>query len=172
MARDIVWDLGPVLVAACEVGPGMRVLDVGAGTGNAAIRAAQAGADVVASDLPPELFDTGRREAVAHGVELEWVKADAQALPFADGEFDVVLSAIGAIFAPDHRAAADELVRVCRPGGTIGMVNWTPEGTVGEMFRLFGSYASSPPPGAQPPVLWGTEQHVRELLGDRVPPWR
>ncbi len=167
-AKELVWEIGPVVVEACAIGPGQRVLDVAAGTGNVAIRAAEAGASVVASDITPEHFDAGRREAAARGVELEWVHADAQALPFGDGEFDAVTSALGAIFAPDHQAVADELVRVCRPGGTIGMANFTPEGLAGDFFGLFGPYMPPPPPGALPPVLWGSEEHVRELFGDRV----
>lgn len=168
VAKDVVWDLGPVLVEACGIGTEQRVLDVGAGTGNAALRAAETGAEVVASDLTPELFEAGRREAAARGVEVEWVEADAERLPFADGEFDVVISCIGAMFAPHHQATADELLRVCRPGGTIGMVNWTPEGTIGHLFRVFAPYAPPPPPDAEPPVMWGSEEHVRELLGDGV----
>lgn len=105
---------------------GQRVLDVAAGAGNAAIPAAELGAEVVASDLTPELFDAGRAEAAARGVQLQWKEADAEALPFADGEFDMVMSCMGAMFAPDHQAVADELVRVCRPGGTIGMINAAP----------------------------------------------
>ena len=167
-ATQTVWELGPVLVEACGVEAGRRVLDVAAGTGNVAIRAAQAGAEVVACDLTPENFEAGRREANAQGVELEWVEADAEALPFGDGEFDVVTSSLGAMFAPDHQAVADELVRVCRPGGTIGMINFTPEGLGGEFFRLLGPYLPAPPSGALPPVLWGSEGHVRELFGDRV----
>ena len=167
-AKATVWELGPVLVEACEISPGQRVLDVAAGTGNTAIRAAQAGADVVASDLTPENFDAGRREAAAQGVELEWVEADAEALPFADAAFDVVTSSVGAIFAPNHQAVADEMVRVCGPGGTIGMVNFTPEGLVSELFGALAPYAPSPPPGALPPPLWGSEEHVRELFGDRL----
>jgi 2-polyprenyl-3-methyl-5-hydroxy-6-metoxy-1,4-benzoquinol methylase len=117
-AKQTVWELGEVLVRACRISTGQRVLDIAAGTGNTAIRAAEAGAEVVASDLTN--FEAGRREAEAHGVELEWVEADAEALPFADGEFDVVTSSFGAIFAPDHRAVADEMLRVCRPGGRSG----------------------------------------------------
>src|ERR1700754_2205716 len=120
-ARRALWGFGSELVEACAIGPGQRVLDVAAGSGNVAIRAAQAGAEVVASDLTPENFETGRREAAAHGVQIEWVEADAEALPFADGEFDVVTSAFGAVFAPRHQVVADELLRVCRPGGTIGL---------------------------------------------------
>jgi 2-polyprenyl-6-hydroxyphenyl methylase/3-demethylubiquinone-9 3-methyltransferase len=167
-AKQTVWEVGPVLVAACGISAGQRVLDVAAGTGNVAIRAAEAGAAVVASDLTPENFAAGRREARARGVELEWVEADAEALPFGDGEFDVVTSSFGAMFAPDHQAVADELLRVCRPGGTIGMINFTPEGLAGEFFELFARYAPAPPAGAHPPVLWGREKHVRELFGDRV----
>jgi SAM-dependent methyltransferase len=167
-AKATAWELGPVLVEACGVGPGQRVLDVAAGTGNVAIRAAQAGASVVAADLTPEHFEAGRREAGTGGVELDWVEADAQALPFADGEFDVVTSCLGAIFAPDQEAVARELLRVCRPGGTIGMINFTPEGLAGAFFGLFARYAPPPPPGALPPVLWGDEAHVRALFADGV----
>ena len=167
-AKELMWGLGAELAVATGIGPGQRVLDVAAGTGNVAIRAAQEGATVVASDLEPAQLEAGRREARACGVELEWVRADAQDLPFGDGEFDVVTSLAGAIFAPDHQAAADELVRVCRPGGTIGLVTFTPEGMAGDFFALFGRYAPPPPPGAEPPILWGAEEHVRELFGDRV----
>ena len=155
-----------MLVRACGISTGQRVLDVAAGTGNTAIRAAEAGAEVVASDLTPENFEAGRREAAAHGVELEWVEADAEALPFADGEFDVVTSSFGAIFAPDHRAVADEMLRVCRPGGTIGMLNFTPEGLISDFFGALAPYMPPPPPDALPPALWGSEEHVRELFGD------
>jgi ubiquinone/menaquinone biosynthesis C-methylase UbiE len=167
-AKQTVWGWGPELVAACTISPGQRVLDVATGTGNVAIRAAQAGARVVASDLTPENFEAGRREAATVGVALEWVEADAEALPFADDEFDVVTSSAGAIFAPRHQTVANELLRVCRPGGTIGMINFTPEGLAGEFFGLFGRYAPPPPAGALLPVLWGSEDHVRELFGDRV----
>ncbi|HEY7621596.1 MAG TPA: methyltransferase domain-containing protein [Solirubrobacteraceae bacterium] len=167
-ATQTVWCLGPELVAACGVAPGQRVLDVAAGSGNVAIRAAEAGADVVASDLTPENLEAGQREARARGLELEWVEADAAALPFADGEFDVVTSSFGAIFAADHQAVADELVRVCRPGGTIGMLNFTPEGLAAEFFGLFAPYAPPGPDGAPGPLPWGSEEHVRELFGDRL----
>jgi SAM-dependent methyltransferase len=147
---------------------GDRVLDVAAGTGNAAIPAALAGADAVACDLTPELLDAGRRLAGRQGVDLVWQEADAEALPFGDGEFDTVMSCVGVMFAPHHEAAAGELVRVCRPGGTIGLLNWTPEGFIGQMFAVMRPYAPALPPGAQPPPLWGKEEHVRMLLGDRV----
>ena len=167
-ATATIWELGPVLVDACRVSAGQRVLDVAAGTGNVAIRAAEAGASVVASDLTPENFASGRREARERGVDLEWVEADAEALPFGDGEFDVVTSSFGAMFAPDHQKVADELVRVCRPGGTIGMLTFTPEGLAAEFFEALARYAPPPPAGALPPIMWGSEEHVRELFGDRV----
>jgi SAM-dependent methyltransferase len=168
VARELVGELGPVLVEACGVRPGDRVLDVAAGTGNAAIPAALAGAEVLATDLTPELLDVGRRDAARAGAQLEWREADAEALPFDDGSFDTVLSCLGVMFAPHHRAAADELVRVTRPGGTIGVLNWTPESFIGQLFATMKPYAPPPPPGAQPPPLWGREEHVRELFGDRV----
>jgi ubiquinone/menaquinone biosynthesis C-methylase UbiE len=167
-AKATVWERGTELVEACEVRAGQRVLDVAAGTGNTAIRAAEAGAQVIASDLTPENFEAGRREARASGVELEWVEADAEALPFADGEFDVVTSSFGAIFAPDHQAVADEMLRVCRPGGTIGMLNFTPEGLFTDFLEVFAPYVPPPPQGARSPALWGSEEHVRELFGERV----
>jgi SAM-dependent methyltransferase len=168
MVETFLLPLGPRLVAACGIAPGMRVLDVAAGTGNASLPAAQRGADVTASDLTPELLEDGRRRAQGDGLELEWVEADAERLPFDDESFDVVMSCIGAMFAPHHRAVADELVRVCRPGGTIGLLSWTPEGMLGALFRTMGAFMPAPPPGAQPPPRWGSEEHVRELLGDRV----
>ena len=164
-ARTLVWDLGAELVAACGVGPGQRVLDVAAGTGNVALRAAAAGADVVASDLTPESLATGERRAREAGIALEWVVADAQALPFADASFDAVTSALGAIFAPDHAAVARELLRVTRPGGTLGMVNFTPEGNPAGFFGALAPYAPPPPRGAGSPLRWGDEAHVRTLLG-------
>ena len=168
MVETFLLPLGPRLVEACGIGPGVRVLDVAAGTGNASLPAAQAGAQVTASDLTPELLEAGRRRAEAEGVALDWTEADAEHLPFEDESFDVVMSAIGAMFAPHHREVADELVRVCRPGGTVGLLSWTPEGMIGALFRTMGPFAPPPPPGAQPPPLWGSEEHVHELFGDRV----
>ena len=168
VADTLLPELGQLLVDACAVTVGDRVLDVAAGTGNAAIPAALAGARVVASDLTPELLDAGRRLAAQRGAELDWRQADAEALPFADAEFDVVVSCLGVMFAPHHQAAADELVRVCRPGGAIGLVSWTPAGFIGQMFATMRPYAPPPPPGAQPPPLWGTEEHVRSLFGGHV----
>jgi SAM-dependent methyltransferase len=168
MVETFLTPLGPRLVEACEIGSGMRVLDVAAGTGNASIPAAAQGAEVIASDLTPELFEAGRARAQAAGVELDWVEADAEGLPFDDGGFDAVISSIGVMFAPHHQAAADELVRVCRPGGTIGLLCWTPDGMLGSLFAAMKPFAPPPPPGAQPPPLWGGEDHLRELFGDRV----
>ncbi|MBT2567923.1 class I SAM-dependent methyltransferase [Arthrobacter sp. ISL-85] len=168
LADEMLLELGAVLVEASGIRPRQRVLDVAAGTGNAAIPAAMMGAKVVASDLTPELFEAGRKEAANRGVSLEWQEGDAEALPFGDAEFDAVMSCIGVMFAPHHQAAADELLRVCKPGGSIGLLCWTPEGFVGQMFAAMKPFAPPPPPGAQPSPLWGSEEHVRELLGDRV----
>ena len=168
MVETFLLPLGPRLSGALPLGPGTRVLDVAAGTGNASIPAALTGAHVTATDLTPELREAGRERAAAAGVELEWQPADAEHLPFEDESFDVVMSSIGVMFAPHHQIAADELVRVCRPGGTIGLLSWTPEGMIGALFRTMGPFAPAPPPGASPPPLWGGEAHVRELFGDRV----
>ena len=149
-ATTMIWGFGPELVAACDLGPGMRVLDVAAGTGNVALRAVEAGAEVVASDLEPAQLAAGRRVAAELGLALEWAEADAAALPFADDAFDVVVSAAGAIFAPRQQDVADELVRVCRPGGTIGMINFTPGSMVDAFFAVFGRHA--PSDGAPSPL--------------------
>jgi ubiquinone/menaquinone biosynthesis C-methylase UbiE len=168
VAAELIPELGPELVRAAGIQPGDRVLDVAAGSGNAAIPAAEAGGNVTASDLTPELFDAGRGIAAQRGVELEWVEADAEALPFADNNFDAVISCVGVMFAPHHQAAADELVRVVRPGGKIALISWTPEGFIGNLFKTMKPYAPPPPPGASPAPLWGSEDHVRELFADRV----
>jgi SAM-dependent methyltransferase len=168
MVETFLLPLGPRLVEACGIGSGNVVLDVAAGTGNASIPAAKAGAQVTASDLTPELLDAGRARAEGEGLTLDWVEADAEHLPFEDESFDVVMSSIGAMFAPHHQDVADELVRVCRPGGKVGLLSWTPEGLVGALFRTMGPFVPAPPPGAQPPPLWGSETHLSELFDDRV----
>lgn len=168
VATEVIPSIGKALVSACRVGPGDRVLDIAAGAGNAAIPAALAGADVVATDLTPELFDAGRRDAESAGAAVTWQEADAEALPFDVASADVTLSCVGVMFAPHHQVAADELVRVTRPGGRIGLLSWTPDGFIGRMFAAMKPYAPAPPPGAQPPPLWGDESHVRALLGTRV----
>jgi len=171
MVETWLLPLGTRLVDACGIAPGARVLDVASGSGNAAIPAAARGAKVTASDLTPELLEAGRSRPDARGLDIEWVEADAENLPFADEAFDVVISAIGAMFVPRHQVVADELVRVCRAGGTLGLLSWTSEGIVGGMFRTMAPFAPPPPPGAQPAPLWGSEGHLNELFGERVD-WR
>ena len=164
VARTLLWEVGQRLVQRIGIGAGEDVLDVACGTGNAAIRAAAAGGRVVGVDLTPELFTAGRREAAAAGVDIEWVEGDAEALPFPDDSFDVVLSTFGCMFAPRHQVAAAELARVLRPGGRLGVCAWTPEGVQGDFFRTLGGYMPPAPSFVQPPLLWGTEQHVREIF--------
>jgi ubiquinone/menaquinone biosynthesis C-methylase UbiE len=155
VAREVLGGLGPRLVRACAVAAGQRVLDVGTGSGLVALAAAEVGASVVGADITPGLLDAARTA----DAPVEWVYGDAQDLPFDDASFDVVLSCIGAMFAPDHQVVADELLRVCRPGGVVGMVNWTPHGSVGRFFEVFGG---------SPAVSWGSPEYVRSLFGDRV----
>ena len=168
VVNEVVSSLGGILVDTVDVQHGQRVLDVAAGTGTSALPAARRGAIVTATDLTPELLDVGRSDAAAENLEITWETADAEALPYPDAEFDVVLSAIGVMFAPHHQQAADELVRVSRPGGTIGVLSWTPEGFIGQVFAVMKPYAPPPPPGASPAPLWGRADHVRDLFGDRV----
>jgi SAM-dependent methyltransferase len=144
------------------------VLDVAAGSGNVALRAAGAGAAVVASDLTPENFAAGRQAAEGAGLSIEWVEADAEDLPFADAGFDVVTSSAGAMWAPDHQRVADELLRVCRPGGTIAMINFAADGLLAGFLGVFARYAPPPPLWASPPPLWGDPDHTAHLFGDRV----
>ncbi len=168
VAAEVIPSLGPTLVDAAGIHAGQRVLDIAAGAGNVAVAAAQAGAVVTASDLTPELFDAGRTRAAEAGVEVTWDQGDAEALPYDDAAFDAVLSCVGVMFAPHHELAAAELLRVCRPGGTIGLVSWTPEGFIGQMFATMKPYVAPPPPGATPPPRWGDPDHVAALLGDGV----
>jgi SAM-dependent methyltransferase len=164
VAQRELWTVGERLVRRVGIGRGEDVLDVACGTGNAAIRAARAGGRVVGVDLTPELFDAGRRLADEAGVTVEWVEGDAEELPFPDASFDVVLSTFGVMFAPRHRVAAAELARVLRPGGRLGVCSWTPEGSQGTCFRRLAGYAPPAPDFAQPPLLWGSEAHVRDLF--------
>jgi SAM-dependent methyltransferase len=164
---DVIAAVGPRVLDRLDVGPGVRLLDVGAGTGGAiAIPAAQRGAQVVASDVTDAWFDAGRARCEAAGVgdRVEWVVADAMDLPFEDHSFDVVTSTFGHMFAPDHAAAARELARVVKPGGTVAIATWTPEGFVGSFFGTIGKHAPAPPPGAESPIRWGETDRVRELL--------
>src|SRR5262245_9098269 len=155
VATDLIAEFGPVLVGATGIHEGDLVLDIAAGSGNVAIPAALTGARVIASDLTPELLDDGARQAAAAGAVLEWQVADAEHLPYDDGEFDVAVSAVGIMFAPHHQAAADQLVRVVAPRGRIGLASWTPSGFIGQMFATMKPYVAPPPAGVQPPPLWG-----------------
>lgn len=168
MAEEVMAPLGPALVRAAGIGPGVRVLDVAAGSGNISLPAAATGAAVVSTDLTPELLDRSRTRAAARGLTIDYREANAQALPFGDGEFDVVMSAIGVQFAPDHRRAADELVRACRPGGTIAVISWTPEGFFGRMLATIRPYRPSLSQAVPPAALWGRPRYVTALLGDEV----
>jgi SAM-dependent methyltransferase len=156
--------ISELLCDAADLRSGSRVLDVAGGSGNTALAAARCGCDVVSLDYVPSLLERGRRRAAAEGLPIEFVTGDAQALPFEDGSFDAVVSAVGVMFAPDQARTADEMLRVCRSGGTIALANWTPEGFIGGLLRTVGAHVP-PPAGISPPTLWGTDGHVRELLG-------
>jgi ubiquinone/menaquinone biosynthesis C-methylase UbiE len=155
------------LVDAADLHAGWRVLDVATGSGNAAIAAARLGAEVTGLDYVPDLLERARQRAAAEGFEIEFVEGDAEALPFGDAAFDGVTTMFGSMFAPDHAQAAAELVRVVRPGGTIAIAAWTPDGFIGELFKTTAKHLP-PPPGVQSPLLWGTEAHLRELFGDSI----
>ena len=163
---DYIWGAGGDLVVRAEVSDGETVLDVACGTGNATIPAAQTGARATGLDITPELLEDARRRAADAGVEVDWIEGDAENLPFDDGSFDVVLSTFGCMFAPDHGKAAAEIARVLRPGGRIGIAAWTPDGGIGQFFQRLSSFAPPPPPGFQPPPLWGTRDHVVGLFAD------
>ena len=163
----LIQPIAEGLVQAADLTAGSRVLDVATGTGNAAIAAARCLCTVTGVDYVPELLDRGRARSAAEHLPVDFVEGDAEALPAADGDFDAVLSVVGVMFAPDQERAAAELTRVCRPGGTIALANWTPDGFVGELFRTVGRRVP-PPPGVRAPVEWGSEPRLRELFGDRV----
>jgi ubiquinone/menaquinone biosynthesis C-methylase UbiE len=168
MVANIVYNASENLAEALDIVPDEKVLDVACGSGNGAIAAARRSwGGTVGADYVPALLERGRERAAAERLEVEFVEADAQDLPFADGSFDVAMSIFGAMFAPDQQKAADELLRVVKPGGRIGMANWTPVGSVGKMFQTIAKHAP-PPPGLDSPLGWGTEERVRELFGDGV----
>jgi SAM-dependent methyltransferase len=166
----IAWLTVPVaehLVETVGLRPGSRVLDVATGTGHAAIAAARRFCEVTGIDYVPGLLATAGRRAAAEGLTVAFADADAERLPFPDGWFDIVLSCIGVMFTADHPRAAGELVRVCRPGGRVGLASWTPTGFIGRLLATVGRHAA-PPPGALPPTRWGTQDGIRDLFGDRV----
>jgi SAM-dependent methyltransferase len=160
-----ILEAGELVVDRAGVAPGKDVLDVACGTGNATIPAARAGARVTGLDFAPALLDIAREQAADAMVEIDFVEGDAQELPFGDTSFDAVVSTFGHMFAPDHARAAAEMKRVLRPGGAIAVACWTPEGSIGRMSHTIAELVPSPP-GGQPPLLWGTEEHVRELWGE------
>jgi SAM-dependent methyltransferase len=168
VSTEVISRLGPDLITAAAIQPGEQVLDVAAGSGNASLPAAAAGGHVVATDLTPELVEIGRERSTEQGLDITWREADAEHSPFDEGEFDVVLSCVGVMFAPFHQPVADELVRVTRPGGRIALINWTPSGFIGQLFAAMKPYAAAPPAGASPGPLWGDETHVRTLFGDSI----
>jgi ubiquinone/menaquinone biosynthesis C-methylase UbiE len=159
--------VGAMLAEAVDVRAGERVLDVAAGNGNATLAAARRFAQVTSTDYVPALLDKGRERARAEGLAVRFLEADAEELPFADGSFDVVLSTFGAMFTPEHDRAAREMLRVLRPGGRIGMANWTPNGFIGRLFKVIGAHVP-PPAGLKSPALWGTEKHLAELFDERA----
>jgi len=168
MVAGIVMMVAEELVEALDIVPDERVLDVACGSGNGALAAARrAWGNTAGADFVPSLLERGRERAAAERLDVEFVEADATNLPFGEGEFDVVMSIFGAMFAADQEKAAAELLRGCKPGGRIGMANWVPDGGVGKMFMTIAKHAP-PPPGVQSPLLWGTEERLRELFGDGV----
>lgn len=169
MARtEGLYVTGEALVRSVGVTAGDLVLDVACGTGNATLPAAATGATVTGIDLSPQMLTVAARRAAEAGHEIEWREGDAEALPFDDAAFDIVLSSFGAMFAPGHQVAADELVRVLRPGGRLAMSNWTPQGSIADFFATVTGFAPPPPDFAEPPLLWGDEAHVRSLFEGRA----
>jgi ubiquinone/menaquinone biosynthesis C-methylase UbiE len=168
MVAALVYPVAEGLADALEIVPDEQVLDVACGSGNGAIAAARRSwCGVVGADYVPALLERGRERAAAERLGVEFIEADAQSLPFDDANFDVTMSIFGAMFAPDQPQTAAELLRVTKPGGRIGMANWTPVGAVGTMFQTIAKHAPAPP-GVESPLRWGTEDRVRELFGDGV----
>jgi ubiquinone/menaquinone biosynthesis C-methylase UbiE len=163
-AMHTIATVGPRAVEAAGVTGDDVVLDVACGSGNATIPAAKVGAKVTGIDLTPSLLEAGKAAAKEAGVEIEWIEGDAQKLPFDDASFDVVTSVFGCMFVPDHRTEAQEIARVLKPGGRMALCAWTPEGTIGGMFIATAKHRPPPPEGFQPPILWGNEDHVRQLF--------
>ena len=159
--------VGELLAEVADIRAGERVLDVAAGNGNATLAAARRFAQVTSTDYVPTLLDKGRERALAEGLTVTFQVADVEDLPFEDGSFDAVLSTFGAMFTPDHRRPAGEMLRVLRSGGRIGLANWTPDGFIGRLFKVIGAYVP-PPAGLQSPALWGTESHIVELFGPQA----
>jgi ubiquinone/menaquinone biosynthesis C-methylase UbiE len=159
--------VGELLAESTDIRAGERVLDVAAGNGNATLAAARRFAQVVSTDYVPTLLEKGRMRAQAEGLTVEFQTADAEYLPFGAETFDVVLSTFGAMFTPQHERPAQEMLRVVRSGGRIGLTNWTPEGFIGQLFKVIGAY-TPPPAGLKSPALWGTEPHIVELFGTRA----
>jgi SAM-dependent methyltransferase len=159
--------VGETLAEAADVRAGQTVLDVAAGNGNASLAAARRHAVVTATDYVQTLLDKARTRAEAECLPMQYQLADAEALPFADASFDVVMSTFGVMFTPDHRRAASEMLRVLRPGGRIALANWTPAGFIGRLFKVIGAHVA-PPAGVRPPSLWGTEPHIVELFGPQA----
>ena len=159
--------VGETLCEAIDLRSNQRVLDVAAGNGNATLAAARRFADVVSTDYVGSLLERGRERAKAERLQVTFQEADAEALPFADGSFDIVLSTFGVMFTPNQQQAANELMRVCRPGGKIGMANWTPESFIGQLFKTIGKYVP-PAPGVKSPALWGSKAHLDALFGSNA----
>ncbi|MBS1889017.1 MAG: class I SAM-dependent methyltransferase [Actinobacteria bacterium] len=169
MVASMIVNVAESLAEALAILPDERVLDVACGSGNGAIAAARRSwVGAVGCDFVPALLERGRERAAAERLAVDFVEADAQELPFEDGSFDVAMSIFGAMFAPDQERTAAELLRVTKPGGRIGMANWTPDGSLGEFFALLARHVGGPPPGTVPPVLWGSEARLRELFGDGI----
>jgi ubiquinone/menaquinone biosynthesis C-methylase UbiE len=169
MVANLIVIVAEELAEELEIVADERVLDVACGSGNGALAAARrAWGNTVGVDFVPALLERGRERAAAERLEIEFVEGDAAELPFEDGEFDVVMSIFGVMFAPEQERAAAELLRVCKPGGRIGIASWVPDGPISDMFKMLTKYAPPPPPDFKPPVLWGTEERVRDLFGDGI----